>query len=176
MLKAIDIPFKVNDKIVRGLDYYNKTVFEFMTDHLGAQNTIGGGGRYDGLLKTFGGTDLPSVGFGTGLERVLQVVLSQKIDLPKKDALQVYFIPMGDKAREVCFSLLSNLRHHRIAADGEWNARKMQTALQNAVKSGATYAAIIGNDELEKNVVQIKHLELREQQEVSFDKLIGFFE
>ncbi len=175
LLDQIKIPYKVNDKIVRGLDYYNKTVFEFMTDHLGAQNTIGAGGRYDGLLKTFGGVDLPSVGFGTGLERVLQVLLGQKALLPCKAALQIYFIPMGEKAREKCFSLASLCRRHHISADVEWNAKKMQTAMQNAVKSGAAYAAIIGNDELEKGVLQIKELSSREQKEVPFDGIVEFF-
>lgn len=173
MLKAINIPYKINDKIVRGLDYYNKTVFEFMTEHLGAQNTIGAGGRYDGLLKTFGGTDLPSVGFGTGLERVIQVLLSQELEGPSKAALQVYFIPMGERAREKCFSLLCDLRRQKISSDAEWNAKKMQTAMQNAVKSGAKFAAIVGNDELENGALQLKNLETREQMQVPFDSLIG---
>ena len=175
LLDQIKIPYKINDKIVRGLDYYNKTVFEFMTDHLGAQNTIGAGGRYDGLLKTFGGVDLPSVGFGTGLERVLQVLLAQKATLPCKAALQIYFIPMGERGREKCFSIVTECRHHHISAEVEWNAKKMQTAMQNAVKSGSAYAAIIGNEELEKGMLQIKDLSSREQKEVPFDRLVEFF-
>ncbi len=97
-LDQIQIPYQVDDKIVRGLDYYNKTVFEVTTGDLGAQNTIGGGGRYDGLISTLGGPDLPAVGWATGLERVLQVMVAQQKTASKARRPLVYFIPMGDAA------------------------------------------------------------------------------
>ncbi len=173
LLDLIQIPYVINDKIVRGLDYYNKTVFEFTTEHLGAQNTIGAGGRYDGLLSTFQGPDLPSVGFGTGLERVIQVVLGQKVELPQVSAPMIYFLPMGDAAREKCFALATLCRRHHISAEVEWNAKKMQIALQNAVKSGSKYAAIMGDQELAYETIQLKNLATREQKEVRFDSLLG---
>lgn len=172
LLDLIQIPYVINDKIVRGLDYYNKTVFEFVTDHLGAQNTIGAGGRYDGLLATFQGPDLPSVGFGTGLERVIQVMLGQKVSLPKPFVPKLYFVPMGDAAREKCFALATLCRRHQISAEVEWNAKKMQTAMQNAVKSGATYAAILGDQELASESIQLKNLLTREQKQVHFNALL----
>jgi histidyl-tRNA synthetase len=172
-LDQIQIPYEIDDKIVRGLDYYNKTVFEVLTQDLGAQNTLGGGGRYDGLISTFGGPDIPGVGWATGLERVLQVLIAQKIPVPQATRPLVYFIPMGDDAREKCFSLVTQCRHHHIAADIELSAKKMQTAIQNGLRIEATYCAIIGSQELEKGVVQLKHLHTREQTEIPFDHLVS---
>jgi histidyl-tRNA synthetase len=171
-LDQIQVPYEINDKIVRGLDYYTKTVFEVLTEDLGAQNTLGGGGRYDGLISTFGGPDVPGVGWASGLERVLQVMIAQKIPIPKGARPLVYFVPMGEAAREKCFSLVTQCRHFKIAADIELNAKKMQTAIQNGIKIEALYCAIIGSDELEKGVVQLKHLHTREQIEIKWDHLI----
>lgn len=172
LLDLIHIPYKINDKIVRGLDYYNKTVFEFVAENLGAQNTIGAGGRYDGLLATFDGPDLPSVGFGTGLERVLQVMLGQKVEIPNPPHPWIYFIPMGDEAREKCFALATLCRHNHISAEVEFNAKKMQTAMQNAVKSKAVYVAIIGENELKNEMLQLKNLSTREQREVRLSQIL----
>jgi histidyl-tRNA synthetase len=171
-LKQIGISYEVDDKIVRGLDYYNKTVFEVLTGDLGAQNTVGAGGRYDGLISTFGGPDLPGVGFATGLERVLQVMLAQKLEIPKGKRPLIYFIPMGEEAKEKCFSLATQCRHHQISADLELNAKKMQGAIQNAIRLEATFAAIVGSEELAKGVLQLKNLQTREQREIRFDALI----
>jgi histidyl-tRNA synthetase len=175
-LDHIQTPYVINNKIVRGLDYYNKTVFEVLTNDLGAQNTIGAGGRFDGLIATFGGPDLPAVGWATGLERVLQVLIAQKISIPKSSKPMVYFIPMGEEARQKCFSLVTELRHHRIRAEIELNAKKMQTAIQNALRAEAAYCAIIGSEELEKEAVQLKNLQTREQKEVKFKDLLATIE
>jgi histidyl-tRNA synthetase len=172
-LDLIRIPYLIDDKIVRGLDYYNKTVFEVKAGDLGAQNTIGAGGRFDGLLATFDGPDLPAVGLATGLERVIQTMLAQNVSLPKGARPSVYFIPMGDSAREKCLSLVTQCRHHNIPADIELSAKKMQSAIQNAIRLEASYCAIIGSDELEKGFVQLKNLQTREQTEVPFDHLLA---
>lgn len=171
-LEQIGIPYVIDDKIVRGLDYYNKTVFEVLAGDLGAQNTIGAGGRFDGLISTLGGPDLPAVGFATGLERVIQVLLSQKIAIPPSKRPLVYFIPMGEEGRHKCFSLATLCRHHHIAVDIELQAKKMQTAIQNAVKIEAAYCAIIGSDEIQKEILQLKNLQTREQLQVPFDQLL----
>ncbi len=173
LLDVIQIPYVINDRIVRGLDYYNKTVFEFITEDLGAQNTIGAGGRYDGLLATFGGPDLPGIGFGTGLERVLQVMETQKSKNIQSPHPLIYFIPMGDAAREKCFSLAALCRHHGHRVEIDLSSRKVQNSLQNALKLGATYCAIIGDAELEKGKIQLKHLETREQKEIHFNELLS---
>lgn len=170
-LDLIHIPYVVDDKIVRGLDYYNKTVFEVLAGDLGAQNTIGAGGRFDGLISTFDGPDLPAVGFATGLERVLQVMMAQKIPLPKRKRPLVFFIPLEDAAKEKCFALATQCRHQGIATDIDFNAKKMQNSIQLALRVEARYCAIIGSDELSRKVVQLKDLQTREQREVSFDHL-----
>ncbi len=172
-LDQIGVPYEIDDKIVRGLDYYNKTVFEVLAGDLGAQNTIGAGGRFDGLISTIGGPDLPAVGFATGLERVLQVMIAQKIPIPKPKRPIVYFIPMGDEAKAKCFELATECRHHHIGADIELSAKKMQVSIQNAIRAEAPYCAIIGSDELEKGFVQLKNLETREQREVKFADLLN---
>jgi histidyl-tRNA synthetase len=171
-LDLISIPYVVDDKIVRGLDYYNKTVFEILTSDLKAQNTIGAGGRFDGLIKTFGGPDLPAVGCATGLERVLQVLLANKVSIPKPKQTDVYFIPMGEEAKLRCFELATKCRHNNISASIELNSKKMQTAMQNAIKQDAKFCAIIGSDELAQNSVQLKNLETREQQQIKMDSLV----
>jgi histidyl-tRNA synthetase len=173
LLKEIAVPYEINPKIVRGLDYYNKTVFEVVTEDLGAQNTLGGGGRYDGLIASLGGPDLPSVGFGAGLERILQVMLAQNIPIPKPKRTCVYFIPLGEEARVQCFSLATACRHAQISAEIELSTKKIQTALQNASRSDATYGAILGSDEMAKGVVQLKNLESRHIQEVPFALLVS---
>ena len=172
LLSLIHIPYAINDKIVRGLDYYHQTVFECIAEDLGAQNTMGAGGRYDGLLATFGGPDLPGVGWATGLERVLQAMVAQNLSHPPRENLTVYFIPLGEAAKAKCFSLATLCRHHQIASDVELSAKKMQTALQNASRLEATCCVIIGEDELRTGCAQLKHLAKREQREVPFDHLI----
>lgn len=171
-LKMMKVPYTIDDKIVRGLDYYHMTVFEILSGELGAQNTIGGGGRYDGLIGALGGPDLPGVGFGTGFERVIQAMLGQKVPLPKGRRPLVYFIPMGEEARETCLRLATECRHHGIGADIELSAKKMQAAMQNAIRVEAKFAVIIGTNELEQKLVQLKDLQTREQREVRFEDLL----
>lgn len=174
--KALDllgIRYEVNDRIVRGLDYYNKTVFEVVSEDLGAQSTVGAGGRFDGLIKTFGGPDLPAVGFATGLERVLQVLLAQGAPLPKPKHSCVYFIPLGAEERLVCLRLATLCRHHGIAAEIELNTYKMQTALQNALKSEADYCAIIGSDEMRNQSAQLKHLKTRTSHNIPLQEFVS---
>lgn len=172
LLDQIQVPYLIDDKIVRGLDYYNKTVFEVLTDSLGAQNTIGAGGRYDGLIGQFDGPDLPGVGFATGLERVLQVMLAQQCPIPSSARPLIYFIPLGDEAREKCFHLVSVCRHHKIPADIELQAKKTGAAIQNAVRLEAKFCCVIGSDELTKEQVKLKDLTTRTETEVSLNNLI----
>jgi histidyl-tRNA synthetase len=173
LLDLIQIPYEVDDKIVRGLDYYTKTVFEVLTEDLGAQNTIGAGGRYDGLVKQFGGPDLPGVGFATGLERVLQVMMAQKLQIPSSARPLVYFIPLGEEAKEKVFSLVSACRHNHIPADLELHAKKVPAAIQNAIRLEAKYCCILGSDEIQSGRAKLKELATREEKEVSIDHLIA---
>ena len=172
LLDQIQVPYEIDDRIVRGLDYYNKTVFEIMTEDLGAQNTIGAGGRFDGLISSLGGPDLPAAGFASGLERVIQVMLAQQTPLEEKKGPLIYFIPMGEEARAKCFLLATECRHNQITADVELSAKKVQAGLQNATRLQATYCAIIGSDELQSGKIQLKHVQTRVSSEANLAQIV----
>jgi histidyl-tRNA synthetase len=164
LLDALKIKYTVNPKLVRGLDYYNKTVFEITTELLGAQNSIGGGGRYDGLVEAIGGpSNIPSIGFGTGMERLLQTLLKQGAAFPQSVHPFAFFVPMGEAALKLAFTMVSELRHSKIAAEIDLSGKKMQHGLQLASQLGATYAIVLGDEELSLNQVKLKHMATREQ-------------
>lgn len=173
LLDQIKLPYNINDKLVRGFDYYTGTVFEVVSGELGAQNAVGGGGRYDNLIKDFGGPSTPGIGWGTGLERILQVMLQQGAHFPENKGPFVYFIPLQEKAKEVFLDLAVELRHLCIPIEIELGTLKIQNALKNALKANAQYCAIMGDEELKNNRVQFKNLLDREQKELSFDELKG---
>ena len=176
VLDALKIPYQINDRIVRGLDYYDKTVFEVTTENLGAQNALGGGGRYDGLLATFGGSDLPGIGFGTGIERVLQAMVAQDVSIPGKRAPLAYFLPLGEEARAALFPFVSQLRHRGVPVEIELHARKIQAGLQNAIRSLAEFCILVGSEEIQRNRAQLKHLAQHSQEEVPLDQLVQIME
>ncbi len=158
-LSELSIPYTVNSQLVRGLDYYNKTVFEVVAGELGAQNSIGGGGRYDGLLKQLGGPDLPTIGFGTGLERVLQTLLKQKVLTPSATGPLLQLIALGEEAKRYCFLLLHQLRQQDIPASLDFSGRKLGKLLQAAEQQKISYVAIIGENELRTQELDLKQME-----------------
>lgn len=172
LLTLLEIPYQVNPALVRGLDYYNKTVFEVVAGELGAQNSIGGGGRYDGLIAELGGPDLPSFGFGTGLERVIQTMINQEVALPKPGHPLIFFIPLGEKAKTVCFRLLHELRQKGIPSQMDFSGKKVGKALQYADQIHATYAAVVGDHEIEQQAIELKQLETGQLLPVSLSELI----
>jgi histidyl-tRNA synthetase len=174
LLEIEKIPYVINQKLVRGLDYYNKTVFEVISDSLGAHNTLGAGGRYDGLMTSLGGPDLPSVGFATGIERLLQTMIAQSVVFPPAPGPVLFLIPMGDKAAEACFALLCRLRHQGIAAGIDLSGKKIQNGLQLANAENARYSAVIGDRELETGEVELKEMATRTVQKMTLSKLESF--
>jgi histidyl-tRNA synthetase len=172
-LSNLNIDFHIDSRLVRGLDYYNKTVFEFTSNALGAQSTIGAGGRYDGLIKTLGGADLPSIGFGTGLERILYTMEEQKCFFPKPPSPFVFLIALGELSHPVAFDILCKLRHQEISSEIYLKTAKMQKALQEASESKSIYTIIIGEQELQKGVVQLKNMLSRESEEIPLTGLIA---
>lgn len=158
LLTSLKIPFRVNPLLVRGLDYYNKTVFEIIAGELGAQNSIAGGGRYDGLLKTLGGPDLPAIGFGCGLERVIQTMLKQGVAIPPPYAPLLFLVALGEEAKGFCFSLLHDLRQQGISVQMDFSNRKINKVMQYADQIKATYVAVIGDNELKENVIELKDM------------------
>lgn len=175
LLTAIGIPFQINPFLVRGLDYYNRTVFEIVAGELGAQNSIGGGGRYDGLIHTLGGPDLPAFGFGTGIERIIQTMINQEVVLPKKPHPFVYLAPMGEPAKEACFKILHALRANGIAAEMDFSGKKIAKALQAADQTNSTYCIVIGDHELASNQVEIKEMATGHKQTTTLETLIETF-
>ncbi len=173
-LDQLKIRYRVSPKLVRGLDYYNKTVFEITSKSLGAQNTLGAGGRFDGLLKTLGGPDLPAVGFATGMERLLQTMLSEKVPFPPPTGPVLFLIPMGEKAFETCFELVCRLRHLRFAVEMDLSGKKIQHGLQLANAENARFCVVIGDREIETGEIEIKEMATRSSQKIPFDKLEKF--
>ncbi len=172
-LESLGITYQINPKLVRGLDYYNKTVFEITSTALGSQNSIGGGGRYDGLISTFGGPELPACGFGAGLERILQTMLKQNVPIPPPPHPFVFLIGMGEAACEFCFKLLASLRRENIPAEMDLAGRKVQAGLQRASSLKAHYCIVVGEQELEGGIVQLKNMETRESVSAPLSNLVS---
>ncbi len=158
LLESINIPFEVNPFLVRGLDYYNKTVFEMASEELGAQNSIGGGGRYDGLIESLGGPSLPASGFGSGLERIIQTMINQQVALPAPFAPVLYMIPLGDAAQAPCFTLLHELRQQGLAVEMDFTGKKLSKAMQQANQLNAQYIVVIGDQELASGEIELKEM------------------
>lgn len=159
LLSLLAIPFAEEQKLVRGLDYYTKTVFEITSGKLGAQNTVGAGGRYDGLIKTLGGPDLPAVGFATGVERILQTLLSQEIPVPESQGPLLYLVPLGDSAKNTCLQLMQQTRALGLSAQMDMSGKKVKDALRHADQLKATYTIVIGDNELKSGIVSLKHMQ-----------------
>lgn len=171
LLKQLKIPFVITPTLVRGLDYYNRTVFEFTAGELGAQNSIGAGGRYDGLIKLLHGPDLPAIGFGAGIERILQTLLKQAGHFPPAPVPLLYVIPLGEEAKNFSFTLVHQLRQQGIAAQMDFSQKKLAKSVQHAHQKGATYVAVIGENELKNGVCELKEMRTGKTSTIKIDQL-----
>jgi histidyl-tRNA synthetase len=171
LLQHLEIPFVINHRLVRGLDYYNRTVFEITAEQLGAQNSLGGGGRYDDLFKMLGGPDLPALGFGAGIERIIQTVIAQNAETPPPARPKLLFIPLGEAAKQRCFLLAKQLREKGVAAETDLSGKKLQKAMSVADSLSAEFVAVIGDEELKSETCEVKDMEQRESQTLRFDEL-----
>ena len=170
-LTAAGVDFEINNRLVRGLDYYTKTAFEIQYAPLGAQSAVAGGGRYDGLIKEIGGDDTPAVGFAAGLERILLALELQNL-LPAQDKKIAAFVVASGSAAEVyAFKLLTDLRRKNIPAEMDFGKKSMKAQMKAAAKSGAKFALIIGEDEVANETVTVKNLETSEQEKVPVSKV-----
>ena len=172
-LKAADVRFRVNPSIVRGLDYYTRTVFEFVSDDIGAQGTVCGGGRYDGLIEELGGQHTPSLGFGMGIERLLLLLESQKIEIPAPPQCDLYVVGIGDKAKLKAFSIVTGVRNSSLIAETDIVGRSLKAQMKYADKIGAKFSMVIGDSELEENRAKLRNMETGEERIVPLDD--GFF-
>lgn len=171
-LEIAGIEYKVDPKIVRGLDYYTKTAFEFISNEIGSQSTVCGGGRYDKLVEELGGPSTPAVGFGMGIERLLLTLENNGIEIPKEKGLDIFIVTIGEKADKEAFKLLTNLRENSISADKDYLGRSIKAQFKYSDKLEAEYTIVIGDDEVDKGIVTLKNMLTGEQQEINLSNLI----
>lgn len=169
-LDAAGVEYVVNPTIVRGLDYYTKTVFEFVTDFIGAQGTVCGGGRYDGLIEELGGKHLPSLGFAMGIERLLMLMDKQGIEIPKPSSCDLYVATMGDKAKEKAFSLVKSVRDCGLIAETDVVGRGLRPQMKYADKIGAKFSLVLGDNEIEQNSAEVKNMSTGEKTTLALDE------
>ena len=171
MLETLQIPYVINTNMVRGLDYYNHTIFEFTTEVAGSQLTICAGGRYDGLVAYFGGPETPGVGFGMGLERLLLVLDKQGVELPIETALDVYVAVLGTGANGRALELVQALRAQGFAAERDYLDRKLKAQFKSADIFKAKTLITLGESEVESGQVTVKNNHNREEITVSLDQI-----
>ncbi|UNO39006.1 histidine--tRNA ligase [Streptomyces sp. MST-110588] len=169
LLGAAGVAYEDDPKLVRGLDYYTRTTFEFVHDGLGAQSAVGGGGRYDGLSEMIGGPALPSVGWALGVDRTVLALEAEGIELELPAATAVFAVPLGEEARRTLFAVVTELRRAKIAADFAFGGKGLKNAMKSANRSGARLAVVAGERDLAEGVVQVKDLESGEQTAVALD-------
>jgi histidyl-tRNA synthetase len=171
LLRDLGVQWEESPRLVRGLDYYTRTTFEFLHDGLGAQSAVGGGGRYDGLSESIGGPPLPGVGWALGVDRTVLALDAEGVELPVQPACQVFAVPIGDAAKRKLFGLVAELRNLGVAADLAYGDRGMKGAMKAADRSGAAYAVVLGERDLEADVAQVKDLASGEQSALPWDGL-----
>ncbi|GAU66082.1 histidine--tRNA ligase [Streptomyces sp. NBRC 110611] len=169
LLTAAGVAFEDDEKLVRGLDYYTRTTFEFVHDGLGSQSAVGGGGRYDGLSEMIGGPALPSVGWALGVDRTVLALEAEGITLDLPATTAVYAVPLGEEARRVLFGVVTELRRSGVATDFAYGGKGLKNAMKSANRSGARLAVVAGERDLAEGVVQVKDLESGEQTPVAVD-------
>ncbi len=169
LLDNAGVKYVVNPKIVRGLDYYTRTVFEFVTNSLGAQGTVCGGGRYDGLIEELGGQSLPSLGFALGIERLLALLDAEGVEIPKPDECGLYIAVMGDSAQAKAFDLLAQVRSCSIHAETDIVGRSLRAQMKYADKIGAKFSLVLGDNEIAENKAELKNMETGEKRKINLD-------
>ncbi len=174
-LGAMGISFTVNPTIVRGLDYYSRTVFEFVSTEIGAQGTVCGGGRYDGLVEEIGGPHTPALGFGLGLERLLLLMEAQKLPFPEPERCSLYVASTGDAALQTAVQIVSSLRQEGVYAECDVVGRSVKAQMKYAGKIGAKFTMVLGDSELESGKALLKNMETGEQTEMTLDGFEGDF-
>ncbi|HZU57583.1 MAG TPA: histidine--tRNA ligase [Actinocrinis sp.] len=174
LLSIGGVAFEDDAKLVRGLDYYTRTTFEFVHDGLGAQSAIGGGGRYDGLSEELGGPPLPSVGWALGVDRTVLALEAEGVEPPGSGrTVDVFAVPLGEAARHMLFGLVLKLRAEGVNADFAYGGKGLKGAMKAADRSGARYALVAGERDLSADVVQLKDMESGEQVPVPIDQLVS---
>ncbi|HOJ12528.1 MAG TPA: histidine--tRNA ligase [Clostridiales bacterium] len=171
-LENLEIKYNIDKNIVRGLDYYTRTVFEFVSLNVGTQGTICGGGRYDGLVELCGGTPAPGIGFALGMERLLMEMDKQNVEIPMPDGVDIYFASLGERASRYASKLVFELRGAGINAESDLMGRSLKSQMKYADKLGAAFTVVIGDDEIDSNKAILKNMKTGEQKDVSLDSIL----
>lgn len=174
-LNAQNIAFKVNPRIVRGLDYYTKTVFEFISESIGAQGTVCGGGRYDGLIEELGGQKTPSLGFGLGIERLMLLMEAQGCEFPKESMPDLFIAALGEKAQLKAVEIANDMREEGFTCLYDVNGRGLRAQMKYANKLGAKYTIVLGDDEVESGIAKLKNMESGEETEIALQTFVSGF-
>ncbi|NLW06547.1 MAG: histidine--tRNA ligase [Clostridia bacterium] len=173
-LKELGLAFKLNEHLVRGLDYYTNTAFEIMVAGIGAQSAIGGGGRYDGLVQSLGGKAVPGIGFGLGLDRALLALEAQGRELPRSGGVDVLVVTAGTGTETAAVRLLALLRAAGLKADRDYLGRSLKAQMKYANRYPARLALILGEEELGRGCAAVRHLDSGRQQEVALEKIVSY--
>lgn len=171
-LDALNVPYKVNPMMVRGLDYYVRTAFEMVTDKLGSQSAVGAGGRYDGLVQLLGGPDIPGIGFAAGLDRLVNLAMLKETE--KENELDVFVVSFKDISDKAALKLVNQLRANHVSVDMDYDFRKMKKQFSLADRYGALFTVVIGEDEAAKNTAAVKDMQTGAQEEIELSKVADY--
>lgn len=174
-LKAQNIEYTINPQIVRGLDYYTKTVFEFVSNSIGAQGTVCGGGRYDGLVEELGGQHTPSLGFGMGIERLMLLMEAQGCEFPEAEKPDLFIVALGEKATLKAVEIAKDMREEGFSALLDLNQRSVRAQMKYADKLGAKFNVVIGDNEVEAKTAKLKNMQTGEETEINLDTFVSGF-
>ena len=174
-LDAQNIEYKINPQIVRGLDYYTKTVFEFVSNSIGAQGTVCGGGRYDGLVEELGGQHTASLGFAMGLERLMLLLEAQGCEFPQAEKPDLFIVALGEKATLKALEIAKDMREEGFSALLDLNQRSVRAQMKYADKLGAKFNVVIGDNEVENKIAKLKNMQTGEETEINLDTFVSGF-
>lgn len=174
-LKAQNIEYTINPQIVRGLDYYTKTVFEFVSNSIGAQGTVCGGGRYDGLVEELGGQHTPSLGFAMGIERLMLLMEAQGCEFPEAEKPDLFIVALGEKATLKAVEIAKDMREEGFSALLDLNQRSVRAQMKYADKLGAKFNVVIGDNEVEAKTAKLKNMQTGEETEINIDTFVSGF-
>ncbi len=171
-LTDLGMTYTENNRLVRGLDYYNQTVFEFWDQSTGAQNAVGGGGRYDYLIEQIGGKPTPGIGFAAGIERIIWHMEQAGVEAPNKDTVDVFVAQLGPEAKRKCLQLVSALREHGVHTVGALGEASLKSQMRLADRFEAKYCLLLGQIEVKENTIILRNMEEGKQKQISFDQAI----
>ncbi|MBW1743870.1 MAG: histidine--tRNA ligase [Deltaproteobacteria bacterium] len=170
-LDRFQIPYQVNNRLVRGLDYYTRTTFEVLAESLGAQDAVAGGGRYDGLVKALGGPNEPGVGFAIGVDRLMELLAGRAQDFEKRP--HIFVAAIGETAQDMAFEWVQALRLQGVRTEMDFENRSLKSQMRRADKLGASYVVIVGDRELDEGVAIFRNMATKEQEQIVLQEVVG---